>query len=85
MDALSNPKAMCRLLSAAEKSKQILSTIPSTDMTVECLMNDNDVSINVSRASFESSCSKLLDSMAEHINKVIQTAGKKSCNINSNN
>eukprot|EP01114_Cavostelium_apophysatum_P014937 TRINITY_DN3982_c2_g1_i3.p1 TRINITY_DN3982_c2_g1~~TRINITY_DN3982_c2_g1_i3.p1 ORF type:complete len:716 (-),score=200.35 TRINITY_DN3982_c2_g1_i3:18-2165(-) len=70
-----NAKAVCRLLQTAEKSKQILSTIPNTDFTVECLMNDRDVNFSVSRGLLEDSCKDQLNRLTSHIQKVVESSG----------
>merc|ERR1740138_1169736 len=43
IDALSNKKAMYRLLTAAEKTKKVLSANPSAPINIECFMDDIDV------------------------------------------
>jgi len=69
-----NPKAMSRLRKEAEKTKQILSTIPETQVQVECLMEDRDYRTKVSREFMEQGCRDILDRLAAHIHKAVEKA-----------
>jgi len=71
----SSSKAVARLLRQAEKTKQILSTIPSTDMTIECLIGEKDYQGKVSSKIFEEICKGELERIKQHINTALQSAG----------
>ena len=53
IDITSNPKAMTRVLAAAEKLKKILSSNQQGPLNIESLMNDIDVRAMITRQEFE--------------------------------
>jgi hypothetical protein len=78
----------------AEKTKQILSTIPETLVQVECLMDDKDYKTKISRLyccgcdSFyrdfmDRGCKDILDTIGSHIKNVVEKAGLTFANIDS--
>jgi len=53
IDITTNPKAMTRVLAAAEKAKKILSANLQAPVNIESLMNDVDVRAMITRQEFE--------------------------------
>lgn len=68
-------KAGYRLRAACNKSKKVLSTIASTQVSVECLQDDKDLSLTVSRDEMERACSGVTESLRAAIAKVLEEAG----------
>lgn len=61
IDIMSNPKAMVRVLAAAEKVKKILSANQQAPLNIESLMNDIDVRSMITRQEFEAMVEPLLN------------------------
>lgn len=59
-DPLSNKKASFKLEDAVTKTKKILSANAEAGLNVECLMEDEDFSSNMSRADFEKMCEPMM-------------------------
>ena len=70
IDAYTNPKAMFRLRTAADKQKKILSANAQAPISVECFMEDIDVKGMMERDQFAVMCEPLF----EKLQKVIQRA-----------
>lgn len=60
IDIFTNPKAVCRVLAAAEKLKKILSANQQAPLNIESLMNDIDVRAMITRQEFEAMIEPLL-------------------------
>lgn len=60
IDIHSNPKALSRVMAAAEKMKKVLSANQQAPLNIESLMNDIDVSAMVTRQEFEAMVDPLL-------------------------
>ncbi|KAH8889789.1 heat shock protein 70 [Thozetella sp. PMI_491] len=60
IDINSNPKAMTRVLAAAEKLKKVLSANQQGPLNIESLMNDIDVRAMITRQEFEAMVEPLL-------------------------
>ncbi|KAJ4418609.1 adenyl-nucleotide exchange factor sse1 [Neurospora sp. IMI 360204] len=60
IDIFTNPKAVCRVLAAAEKLKKILSANQQAPLNIESLMNDIDVRAIITRQEFEAMVEPLL-------------------------
>eukprot|EP01116_Phalansterium_solitarium_P016395 TRINITY_DN3811_c0_g1_i1.p1 TRINITY_DN3811_c0_g1~~TRINITY_DN3811_c0_g1_i1.p1 ORF type:complete len:797 (+),score=327.93 TRINITY_DN3811_c0_g1_i1:77-2467(+) len=74
-DIRTHAKALCRVIKAANKAKEILSTIPETDLTVEALIEDRDLRMRVSRTLLETLGAPLLDRIEAHLRSVLDRAG----------
>ncbi|KAJ9131158.1 Hsp88-like protein, variant [Pleurostoma richardsiae] len=61
IDIATNPRAMARVLAAAEKLKKILSANQQAPLNIESLMNDIDVSAMITRQEFEAMVDPLLN------------------------
>jgi len=61
IDIFTNPKAVCRVLAAAEKLKKILSANQQAPLNIESLMNDIDVRAMITRQEFEAMVEPLLN------------------------
>lgn len=77
-DALSNSKARARLQRACEKAKKVLSTIPETDLEMDCLMDDIFVKGRITRTTMEGLIQDLLGKMKELIAVALSEAGVKA-------
>jgi molecular chaperone DnaK (HSP70) len=74
VDALSNVKARTRLQRACEKAKKVLSTIPETDLELDCLMDDIFVKGKIARTTLEGLIQDQLEKMKELIAKALSDA-----------
>ncbi len=61
IDIATNPRAMARVLAAAEKLKKILSANQQAPLNIESLMNDIDVRAMITRQEFEAMMEPLLN------------------------
>ncbi|KAJ3159428.1 adenyl-nucleotide exchange factor sse1 [Geranomyces michiganensis] len=75
LDILSNAKAVFRLRQACEKVKKILSANAVTVLNVECIMEDTDVSAQVSRADYEEWAAPLVTRLAAPVKEALEIAG----------
>lgn len=78
IDAKTNPRAMIRLMSEAEKLKKLMSA-NSTDLplNIECFMEDKDVTARMKREDFEAICTDLF----QRVNRVLEDLMAK-CGLN---
>ena len=67
----SGPKARWRLRKACERIKKMLSTIDATRVSVDGLMPDEDVTLDLSRGQLESVCEPLCARLAELLHRVV--------------
>lgn len=74
LDLRSNKKAMFRLRSGCERVKKILSANAVTSLHVENIMNDIDVTADISRTTFESMCGSLLERIPGPIQRALEMA-----------
>lgn len=74
IDVHENPKAYNRVLAAAEKLKKVLSANSAAPFNVESVMNDIDVSSQLSREQLEELMSSLLERVHEPIYKALAQA-----------
>ncbi|KAJ3155150.1 adenyl-nucleotide exchange factor sse1 [Geranomyces variabilis] len=75
IDINSNAKAIFRLRQACEKVKKILSANAVTVLNVECIMEDTDVSAQVSRADYEEWAAPLVTRLAAPVKEALEIAG----------
>mmetsp|Transcript_14188 Transcript_14188/g.20048 ORF Transcript_14188/g.20048 Transcript_14188/m.20048 type:complete len:653 (-) Transcript_14188:65-2023(-) len=69
-----NSRAMRRLRTASETAKRGLSSAPSVQLEVDSLINDNDLSITVSRERFESLNAPLFKRCLDTVKNVLNDA-----------
>ena len=74
IDINSNPKAIVRLMAACEKVKKILSSNSATDLNVECIMNDVDISKMVRREDLEGILAPMLPRLDAVLKDAIEMA-----------
>lgn len=74
IDIRENPKAYSRILAAAEKLKKVLSANTAAPFSVESVMNDVDVSSQLSREELEELVSPLLSRVTEPVTKALAQA-----------
>lgn len=82
-DPLSNKKAMYKLEDAVTKTKKILSANSEAGLNVECLMEDEDFSSNMTRADFESMCKPMMDRVQAVLDGAKAAAGDTAAQIDS--
>ncbi|KAK3368988.1 heat shock protein 70 family [Lasiosphaeria ovina] len=70
VDITTNPKAMTRVLAAAEKVKKMLSANQQAPINIESLMNDVDVRAMITRQEFEA----MVDPLLSQINGPLEQA-----------
>lgn len=75
IDIRENPKAYNRILTAAEKLKKVLSANTTAPFSVESVMNDIDVSSQLSREELEELVKPLLERVTEPVTKALKQAG----------
>ena len=74
LDVRNNRRAMFRLRAAAERTKKVLSANAVTRLAVEALQDDQDVSMDVSRETFESLIGHLLQGIEKVVVQALQHA-----------
>lgn len=74
IDIRENPKAYNRILTAAEKLKKVLSANTNAPFSVESVMNDVDVSSQLSREELEELVKPLLERVTEPVTKALAQA-----------
>ncbi|EDO18604.1 hypothetical protein Kpol_1048p35 [Vanderwaltozyma polyspora DSM 70294] len=74
IDIRENPKAYNRVLSAAEKLKKVLSANTAAPMSIESVMNDVDVSSQMTRDELEALVKPLLERVTEPVTKALAQA-----------
>lgn len=72
LDVRSNRKAMFRLRGACERTKKVLSANSVTRLAVEALQDDRDISLEVTRDSFESLVAQ--SGLLERLKSVVEEA-----------
>eukprot|EP00916_Digyalum_oweni_P022253 GHVL01036906.1.p1 GENE.GHVL01036906.1~~GHVL01036906.1.p1 ORF type:complete len:544 (+),score=119.22 GHVL01036906.1:953-2584(+) len=72
VNPLDNPKSRLKLQEASEKCKKVLSANLEAPLHVECLINDEDLSVIVKREDFESWCSDLSEQLKNMLNNTLQ-------------
>lgn len=75
IDIYSNPKAMTRVLAAAEKLKKVLSANQQAPLNIESLMNDVDVRAMVTRQEFEALVEPVLNKVTPPLERALAEAG----------
>ncbi|KAJ3007639.1 adenyl-nucleotide exchange factor sse1 [Thoreauomyces humboldtii] len=75
IDINSNAKARFRLGQACEKVKKILSANAVTVLNVECIMDDKDVSAQVSRDDYEEWAAPLIQRLTVPLKEALDIAG----------
>ncbi|EEP78775.1 heat shock protein Hsp88 [Uncinocarpus reesii 1704] len=83
IDIKTNPKAMARTLTAAEKLKKILSANVSAPLSIESLMDDVDVRSFVKREEMEDMVSSLLERVNTPLEQALADAKLKPEDIDS--
>ncbi|KAI4170175.1 MAG: hypothetical protein LQ343_005181 [Gyalolechia ehrenbergii] len=83
IDINTNPKARVRVATAAEKMKKILSANSQAPISIECLMNDVDVSSMMKREELEALLQPLLDKATVPLEQALADAKLKPEDIDS--
>lgn len=83
LDIRSNKKAMYRLRSACERVKKVLSANAVTLLNVENIMDDVDVSAQITRESFEAMCLPLMSRFQAPITSALAMAKLQAHEIDS--
>jgi L1 cell adhesion molecule like protein len=78
----SNEKAWRRLFTYCEKAKRILSTTNQTTIEIECLMEEQDLILDMTRNKFEEVCYDLFKKYIPCIEKVLKDANVSKNEIN---
>ncbi|XP_004308861.1 PREDICTED: heat shock cognate 70 kDa protein-like [Fragaria vesca subsp. vesca] len=81
VDVSDDPRALRRLRTACEKAKRSLSLTSTTDIEIDCLYQDIDFSINMSRAKFEELNSDTFKQCLEPVEKCLRDAKMDSSSI----
>jgi len=71
IDIATNPRAMARVLAAAEKLKKILSANQQAPLNIESLMNDIDVRAMITRQEFEAMVEPLLNRLTQPLEQAL--------------
>mmetsp|Transcript_2239 Transcript_2239/g.3017 ORF Transcript_2239/g.3017 Transcript_2239/m.3017 type:complete len:952 (-) Transcript_2239:232-3087(-) len=83
MDPTTNPKAMRKLLKAAERVKKVLSANKSAPYNLECLMDDKDAKGVVERSAFDAGCAALLAQLAGPVQQALDGAKLTASDLHS--
>lgn len=81
IDIKSNARASLRLKIAIEKMKKILSTNPEAPLSIECIMDDQDVRSSMTRDKMEELSQGLLDRLMTPITTAMSEAGLTPADI----
>ncbi|XP_077497037.1 LOW QUALITY PROTEIN: heat shock 70 kDa protein 14-like [Amblyomma americanum] len=80
-DLRESRRALARLWTAAETAKHVLATLETAQCFAESVYEGMDLSLNLSRARFESLLGPLLSRCAEPIDEVLRQAGLEASDI----
>ena len=83
IDAKTNKKAMYRLVTAAEKTKKILSANPQAPINIECFMDDIDVKGNMEREEMLTVAAPLLVKLDGIMQEAVEASGVSKEDIGS--
>ncbi|KAG7807463.1 hypothetical protein KL921_004221 [Ogataea angusta] len=83
IDIRTNPKGYNRVLVAAEKLKKVLSANSQAPFNIESVMNDVDVSSQLTREELEEMVKPLLERIHVPIEKALEVAGLKAEDLDS--
>ncbi|GME98088.1 unnamed protein product [Ambrosiozyma monospora] len=83
IDIRENAKGYARVLAAAEKLKKVLSANTQAPINIESVMNDVDVSSQLTRDELEEFVAPLLARINVPIEQALETAGLKTEDIDS--
>ncbi len=83
LDIRSNKKALHRLRMAAERAKKVLSANVLTQLQVENIMDEVDVSSEINRATFEEMIAPLMSRFAAPIREALKMAGLEAHQIDA--
>ena len=83
LDIRSNKKALHRLRMAAERAKKVLSANALTQLQVENIMDDVDVSAEINRATFEEMIAPLMSRFSAPIQEALKMAGLEAHQIDA--
>jgi L1 cell adhesion molecule like protein len=75
LDISTNMRAVRRLRTACERAKRTLSSVTSTTIEVDSLMDGEDFSLKVSRAKFEELCADLFQNCLAPVTKCLKDSG----------
>ena len=75
INALNDKKAMYRLVTAAEKTKKVLSANPEAPISIECFMNDIDVKGMMQREDMLTVAKPLLDKLDTILAEALEGSG----------
>jgi len=81
VDIGTSARAMSRLRSACERAKRTLSSQTTADINIECLFEDIDVNMTISRAKFEELNDTLFKKCIETVNKALKDAKVEKADI----
>ena len=81
IDIKSNARASLRLRVAVEKMKKILSSNPEAPLSIECLMDDQDVRSGMTRDVMEDLSKDLLERMMTPVQSAMAEAGMTPADV----
>lgn len=74
IDIRDNKRAMRRLRTACERAKRVLSSATQTTIEVDSIHEGRDLSVNLTRAKFESLCLDIFKKTLEPVDRVLRDA-----------
>uniref|UniRef100_L7M698 Putative heat shock protein 14 n=1 Tax=Rhipicephalus pulchellus TaxID=72859 RepID=L7M698_RHIPC len=80
-DLRESRRALARLWNAAETAKHVLATLETAHCSAESVYEGMDLSLNISRARFESLLGSLLTRCAELVDEVLRQGGLEASDI----
>eukprot|EP00301_Raphidiophrys_heterophryoidea_P004011 c11779_g1_i1.p1 GENE.c11779_g1_i1~~c11779_g1_i1.p1 ORF type:complete len:1020 (-),score=264.88 c11779_g1_i1:719-3778(-) len=77
------PKAVAKMRKAAEKAKEVLSTIGATTVSIEGLLEDTDFRMEVSNAELATQGASYLERVAGVVKRALEQAGVEAAALHS--
>lgn len=82
-DLSENRKAIVKLMENIERQRKTLSGNSEHDLSIECLMEGEDLQYTMTREEFEKLCEPILNTIQEHLVKVRDALKAKNINLHS--
>ncbi|KAL6585203.1 hypothetical protein OROMI_004492 [Orobanche minor] len=75
IDVFQNARACLNLPAACQNLKKVLSANPQASLNIECLMEEKDVRVSITRDEFENSSIQILERVKKPLEKALSESG----------
>ncbi|KAL6568303.1 hypothetical protein OROHE_003987 [Orobanche hederae] len=75
IDVYQNARACLKLRAACQNLKKVLSANPEASLNIECLMEEKDVRVSITRDEFENSSIQILERVKKPLEKALSESG----------